>query len=398
MKKILVLVFAFLSLSVIGQVGIGTKTPSSSSILDLTSTNKGFLPPRMTENERNNISSPVSGLTIYNTSTHSLQIFNGAFWSDIPLISPVITNCSEGASFNGTYNSGVSMNSSNTFTITVTNNSSMPVSINFVATDLVLSGASGLSVSNVSGIPALIGGNATLAPNGESVVLTYTLTGSTSGGNLTATWNKFNLNCIKTIQIPNSCGAFVASGQWKEFKCHNMGATDTTLDPNIPIQAIHGNYYQWGRSTLSADTNTPSGIIAGWNSTPSSNGSWQDGVKTGNDPCPSGFRIPTSTQWSGVINPALNTVSRTGVWTNDSSNFSTAIHFGPSLSVKTLTLPSAGYRQQDSTLRERGATGLYWSSTESGVSANGLYFSDSYAGLLSHLDRILASSLRCIAE
>ena len=35
-----------------GNVGIGTETPATSAILDLTSTNKGFLPPRMTTVQR----------------------------------------------------------------------------------------------------------------------------------------------------------------------------------------------------------------------------------------------------------------------------------------------------------------------------------------------------------
>src|SRR6476659_4209670 len=49
------------------QVGIGTTTPSASSILDMTSTTKGMLAPRMTAAEKTAISSPATGLLIYQT-------------------------------------------------------------------------------------------------------------------------------------------------------------------------------------------------------------------------------------------------------------------------------------------------------------------------------------------
>lgn len=50
-----------------GSVGIGTTAPSSSSILDIQSTNKGVLFPRMTKAQRDAIASPVEGLVIYQT-------------------------------------------------------------------------------------------------------------------------------------------------------------------------------------------------------------------------------------------------------------------------------------------------------------------------------------------
>jgi hypothetical protein len=47
------------------QVGIGTTTPAASAQLDLSSTKKGFLPPRMTRIQRDSIDSPAEGLLIY---------------------------------------------------------------------------------------------------------------------------------------------------------------------------------------------------------------------------------------------------------------------------------------------------------------------------------------------
>lgn len=50
-----------------GSVGIGTTTPNASAILDIQSTNKGMLIPRMTMTQRNAITNAANGLIIYQT-------------------------------------------------------------------------------------------------------------------------------------------------------------------------------------------------------------------------------------------------------------------------------------------------------------------------------------------
>lgn len=64
-------------------VGIRTGTPNAAAALDVTSTTKGFLPPRMTTTQRNAISSPPSGLVIYNTTTKKLDFYNGTVWGAV---------------------------------------------------------------------------------------------------------------------------------------------------------------------------------------------------------------------------------------------------------------------------------------------------------------------------
>lgn len=51
-------------------VGIGTTVPSVSAQLELNSTNKGFLMPRMTTAQRDSIVSPVVGLQVFNLDDH----------------------------------------------------------------------------------------------------------------------------------------------------------------------------------------------------------------------------------------------------------------------------------------------------------------------------------------
>jgi hypothetical protein len=63
--------------------GIGTATPNASAVLDVSSTTKGFLPPRMTTAQRDAISTPPAGLVIYNTSTNVLNFYNGSAWGAV---------------------------------------------------------------------------------------------------------------------------------------------------------------------------------------------------------------------------------------------------------------------------------------------------------------------------
>jgi hypothetical protein len=66
----------------VGIVAIGTNSPNASAQLDVTSTTRGFLPPRMTTTQRDAISSPAAGLVIYNTTTSKLQVYTTA-WTDL---------------------------------------------------------------------------------------------------------------------------------------------------------------------------------------------------------------------------------------------------------------------------------------------------------------------------
>jgi hypothetical protein len=77
------------------QVGIGTTSPAASAQLDVTSSNKGLLPPRIaltSINDNSTISSPATGLIIYNTAsagtspsnvTPGYYYFNGTNWQRI---------------------------------------------------------------------------------------------------------------------------------------------------------------------------------------------------------------------------------------------------------------------------------------------------------------------------
>ena len=67
-----------------GAVGIGTISPNASSLLEVKSTTKGVLIPRMTITQRNAISLPATGLLIYQTnSTPGFYYYNGTVWTAV---------------------------------------------------------------------------------------------------------------------------------------------------------------------------------------------------------------------------------------------------------------------------------------------------------------------------
>ena len=73
------------STSVFSQAAVNTdgSVPNTSAMLDIKSTSKGLLPPRMTTAQRNAIVSPAEGLVLYNTDEKALDVFNGTAWSSM---------------------------------------------------------------------------------------------------------------------------------------------------------------------------------------------------------------------------------------------------------------------------------------------------------------------------
>jgi hypothetical protein len=136
-KKCIFLYFLFLFLSskIFSQnVGIGTTTPHASAALDVQSTSKGLLPPRMTTIQRDAISSPTPGLILFNTDTQSLEVFTNTGWFGIKKtnfaiekllggnddeIDPIIQNTGDGG-----YISAVESKSSANGNVTGTNHGS----------------------------------------------------------------------------------------------------------------------------------------------------------------------------------------------------------------------------------------------------------------------------------
>ena len=95
MKKINVLMVLVLLLGTTisyAQVGIGTTNPNNAAVLDITSTDKGLLPPRVTKANRDNIINPPAGLMLWCLDCGSdgeMQVYNGTEWLNMFSPSPV---------------------------------------------------------------------------------------------------------------------------------------------------------------------------------------------------------------------------------------------------------------------------------------------------------------------
>ncbi len=77
----------FINSTAFAQVGIGTTTPDASSMLDVQSTTKGILIPRMLTSQRTSIASPVTGLLVFDTDTQSFWFYSGS-WIELATGSP----------------------------------------------------------------------------------------------------------------------------------------------------------------------------------------------------------------------------------------------------------------------------------------------------------------------
>ena len=101
-------------------MGIGTATPDNSALVDMTSTTKGFLPPRMTQAQIVAISSPAEGLLVFNLTTGCFDYYFGGIWKSFCGSSPSEFQCGWNITINHAAGSVAPVNKTVTYG-TVTN-------------------------------------------------------------------------------------------------------------------------------------------------------------------------------------------------------------------------------------------------------------------------------------
>ena len=382
------------------QIGIGTTTPANSAKLDISSTNKGFLPPRMTYIQRNAIAAPVAGLQVWcsNCGTSGeQQVYNGVRWTNMiggtaseslpnPPTSPVAKIGSTKASIS--------------FSAPANNGSSVITSYTVSASPGGASATGNISPIIVSGLT-----------NGVSY--TFTVVANNAIGSSAP-------SVASNAIIPN-CGAYTAGGDYLIFGCYNLGVNTTGNPDQFTYQAgnINGDCYQWGRPACGHEKRTsdtiktiatndlatlPSTIVGkfitsfgDWRSVQNPS-LWGDGTtnnattpKATNDPCPTGFKVPSQSQWASIFggtstNPNSATAN-TWIWTGNGYTVGLGLY-----------LPSTGYRDVTGTLTVVGINGYYWSSTNTNASSYNLLFGNGVVYVDNFNGRAYGFSVRCVKE
>lgn len=291
---------------------------------------------------------------------------------------------------------------------------------------IVRSGSSGNASLSFSGLGTAVLTAAPKILNGDTSSASF-LISNISIGSVTKT-NLVPMNNLKITPgykydlnlsiVPNDLAmvhldTFAIRISGKIWMRHNLGA-DTSLDPdqNPTVRGLIGNYYQYGRSTVVATSDTGNGAISGWNTTQAADNAWNSGtednpVKTAQDPCPSGWRIPTRPEMQSLIDNT--TTSNIGTWaTNGNAN---TIGAAKVFTSKTnanarLTFPATGYRTANNGSQTwRGGSGLYWSSiltsstlTRLSVLQNSVVIGNGNSGQPNNIAKTSGFAIRCIAE
>ena len=364
------IIFIFCFFDTYGQIGIGTSNPKPTSILEVSSNSKGVIFPRLNKTQRNNVVSPADGLTIYNTDYGCLNVYRSdEGWTTLGdcdySCEFTFSNIIEYHGVSKIDSLGVAyyqdfFDEKDTIRIEFTSSGVYPYS--FRAYDETY----GLEYS-ASGNSQIGSNIVALIPN----ALQSTFYGETpleiSGGANVLVLNPrvdiVSLSAYETvivdvgIDIDNADGDNdPTTGTFEQvWMDRNLGAYKTADSVEDPLS--YGNYYQWGRgndghervvvnganasnilglnnviNTLSSTDQPLHGdfiITTGddWRS-PSNNSLWQ-GINGINNPCPSGYRLPTSTEIQSMIS-ALSI-------TDDSSAVESVLH-----------IPAAGIRNSNS--------------------------------------------------
>ena len=213
-------------------------------------------------------------------------------------------------------------------------------------------------------------------------------------------WYSLSMGTVETA--PEKYFNDVTSATGETWMDRNLGASQVATASDDPDS--YGDLYQWGRAADGHESRTSDiydGDANGKPSTYDENGAWDgkfitavtspvdwldpqndnlwQGASGINNPCPSGYRLPTEAEWEAERQS----------W---SSNDAAGAFASP------LKLPVVGYRNYGlGSLHDVGSRGRYWSSTVDGSYSRRLNFYSSHARMSSRY-RAYGFSVRCIKD
>jgi trimeric autotransporter adhesin len=224
------------SLSAIAQVSINNDNaaPHASAMLDVKSTNKGMLVPRMTTAQRNNIAAPATGLFVFDSDLNRFYFFNGTNWGEIGAITPKFIADADG----------------NTSVHTETNSNEDVIRFSLGGNEKWRMVGERLESNHISNI--FLGYNAGL---GNTTGATNTFIGGASGTyNTTGATNTFigygsgyeNRTGSFNTFLGSSAGGSNRTGNNNTFLGYGAGYLNTTGSDNIFLGMYAGHYNTTG--------------------------------------------------------------------------------------------------------------------------------------------------------
>jgi len=243
------LVAVLLTASTFAQVGINNETPDASAELDITSTTGGLLMPRMTKTQRDAISSPATGLMVYQTTTpKGFYFYDGTEWSIITTPGPQTGIQSTSLITSGTVPSGKTWKISSFLpSVSLRGQNDFIVAINGVNMYLGSTSVGSTNTDNWHGInsQAFLGQNSIYIPENTTI--------STVS----------NISFLNIVEYDNSTidsklitasSTVPANKMWKVEAIIAGNGIAVTLDQIISINST--NVYIGGIQTGSAGNNT----------------------------------------------------------------------------------------------------------------------------------------------
>ncbi len=284
-NSIIFFVFGLFMCQVANAQGIGINEtgadPHPSAMLDVSSTTKGFLPPRMTTAERDAIVSPASGLTIFNTTTGCLNYSQNGNWYEScgNLIGRISTlNCA-GSTNNGTLGSGTPASGVSS-SIPYTGGNGGPYSVQSVASTGVTGLTATLSAGNfangsgsltytISGTPPTNGtASFAIAIGGQSCTFTVSVVTPSVpilGGGYSIPGTTFQASTVLTDNTPNNAFDATIVGHWHSTQYDKVPWANPWLQINLPSARVVDKYRIWHRNFPSFEDRLRGWIFQGSN-------------------------------------------------------------------------------------------------------------------------------------